>query len=188
MTMRFPYRPIPVRRPVVSLGGRRIRPRPLVLATLVGPSGIFVDRALLDTAADDTVFPDAAAITAGVDLTNAPTGEASGIGGAPLLVRYAVVELRLTDGAEFRRWPAWVAFAGAPSNSRCSASPDACNSSGRTSAATAKRSNWKSTPSTRVRNTSSKNPVAGAPPLLLLHQLGECPQVVGVHIRRRPEI
>ena len=72
-----------------------------------------MDRALLDTAADDTVFPDAAAVTAGVDLTNAPLGEASGIGGAPVLVRYAVVELRLTDGIEYRRWTAWVGFTAA---------------------------------------------------------------------------
>lgn len=68
---------------------------------------------MLDTAADDTVFPDAAAATAGLDLTNAPTGEASGVGGVPVLVRYAAVELRLTDGIEFRSWPALVGFTAA---------------------------------------------------------------------------
>jgi hypothetical protein len=84
------------------------------LATLVGPKRVFVARALLDTAAEDTVFPEAAAAAAGVDLSNGPTGEASGIGSAPVVVRYAAMELRLTDGREFRRWPAWVGFAGAP--------------------------------------------------------------------------
>jgi hypothetical protein len=110
MTMRFPYRLLTARQPVVSLGGRLVRPRPLVFVTLIGPSGVFVDRAMLDTAADDTVFPDAAAATAGIDLSGAPTGEASGVGGIPVPVRYARVELRLTDGREFRRWPAWVGF------------------------------------------------------------------------------
>jgi aspartyl protease len=113
MTMRFPYRLFPARQAVVSLGGRWVRPRPLVLVTLVGPSGVYVERALLDTAADDTVFPDAAAVTAGLDLTNAPAGEASGVGAAPVVVRYAAVELRLTDGQESRRWPAWVGFTAA---------------------------------------------------------------------------
>ncbi len=113
MTMRFPYRLLPLQQAVVSLGGRWVRPRPLVFVTLIGPSGVFVDRAILDTAADDTVFPDAAAVTAGLDLTNAPTGEASGVDGAPVIVRYAAVELRLTDGREFRRWPAWVGFTAA---------------------------------------------------------------------------
>ena len=68
MTMRFPYRLLPVRQAVVSLGGRWVRPRPVVFVSLIGPSGVYVDRALLDTAADDTVFPDAAAVTAGLDL------------------------------------------------------------------------------------------------------------------------
>src|SRR5438270_460775 len=110
MAMHFPYRLLPARQAVVSLGGRWVRPRPLVLVTLVGPSGVFVDRALLDTAADDTVFPDAAAVTAKVDLTNAPVGEAWGVGAAPVSVRYAAVRLRLTDGIEYRDWPAWVGF------------------------------------------------------------------------------
>ncbi len=35
------------------------------------------------------------------------------MGALPVAVRYAAVELRLTDGQEFRRWPAWVAFTAA---------------------------------------------------------------------------
>jgi len=116
MTMHFPYRLLPARQAVVSLGGRWVRPRPVVFVSLVGPSGVYVERALLDTAADDTVFPDAAAFTAGLDLTNAPTGEASGVGAAPVVVRYAAGELRLTDGQEMRRWPAWVGFTAARLN------------------------------------------------------------------------
>ena len=33
-----------------------------------------------------------------------------------MVVRYAAVELRLTDGREFRRWPAWVGFTAARLN------------------------------------------------------------------------
>jgi len=114
MTLRFRYKLLPSHQAVASLGGRWVRPRPLVTITLVGPSGVYVGQATLDTGADDTVFPEHAAANLGLDLTNAPTGEASGVGAAPLLVRYAPIELRLTDGREFRRWPAWVGFAGVP--------------------------------------------------------------------------
>jgi len=113
MTMRFQYARPPARQPVISLGGRWVRPRPLVRVTVVGPSGVYVREALLDTAADDSVFPEIAAAKIGIDLAAAPFGEASGVGGAPVLVHYAAVELRLTDGKEFRRWPAWVGFTAA---------------------------------------------------------------------------
>lgn len=111
MTMRFPYTQLPARQPVISLGGRWVRPRPRVRITVVGPSGAYVRHALLDTAADDSVFPEFAASQIGIELAAAPVGEASGADGTPILVRYAAVELRLTDGKEFRVWPAWVGFA-----------------------------------------------------------------------------
>ncbi len=39
-----------------------------------------------------------------------PTGTGSGVGSRGLPLRYAPVTLRLTDGQEFREWPAWVGF------------------------------------------------------------------------------
>ncbi len=111
--MVFPYTLVRVPRSLVSLGGRWVRPRPLVTVSLVRPSGTFVEDAILDTAADDVVFPISAAARVGIDLTNAPIGEASGVGSVPVIVRYAAVELRLTDGREFRRWPAWIGFTAA---------------------------------------------------------------------------
>ena len=33
---------------------------------------------------------------------------------APTPLRYAEVRLRMTDGKEFREWPAWVGFTSAP--------------------------------------------------------------------------
>jgi hypothetical protein len=70
--------------------------------------------ALLDTGADDTLFPEPFATQIGIDLSAAPTGEGMGVGGALVPVRYALVSLRLTDGKEFRQWPAWVGFTATP--------------------------------------------------------------------------
>jgi predicted aspartyl protease len=69
---------------------------------------------LLDTGADDTVFPEALAATLGLDLSQAPVGGLTAAGGALFPVRYAQVTLRLTDGQEFREWPACVGFTSAP--------------------------------------------------------------------------
>jgi hypothetical protein len=108
--LHFRYVLQPAARPVCSLGGRHVRPRPIVPVTIIGPAGYRTRDAKLDTAADDTVFPEFLAAFVGVDLTNAPLGEAAGLAGQPIPVRYAQVELRLTDGAEDRRWLAWVSF------------------------------------------------------------------------------
>jgi hypothetical protein len=114
MTLRFPYRQLPTRRPNWSLHGRTVRPRPIVTITLVGPGGSFAYPALLDTGADDTVFADQAVAQVGIDLDNAPTGEALGVGAALSVLRYAEVLLRLTDGQEYREWPARVGFVSTP--------------------------------------------------------------------------
>ena len=87
MSMRFRYKQQRARQPVVSLGGRSVRPRPIVQITLIGPSGTYLEDSLLDTGADDTVFPEMAATKIGIDLSNAPTGEASGVGAIPTPVR-----------------------------------------------------------------------------------------------------
>jgi hypothetical protein len=78
--------------------------------TLVGPGGTYLKDGRLDTAADDTVFPENTAAQIGIDLTTAPQGLTSGIGLVPVPVRYAEVTLRLAGVKEFREWPAWVAF------------------------------------------------------------------------------
>jgi hypothetical protein len=73
------------------------------------------DSGLLDSGADDTVFPEAWAAQIGVDLSQAPVTTSKGVGGQPLAVRFAPVKLRVTDGVEFREWPATVGFvAGSP--------------------------------------------------------------------------
>ena len=70
--------------------------------------------ALLDTGSDDTVFPERVAAAIGVDLSNAPVGEASVVGLAGIRVRYAQVKLRISDGREQREWTGWVGFTASP--------------------------------------------------------------------------
>ena len=114
MAMRFRYKLISVGHAVVSLGGRWVRSRPIIAVSLTGPGGTYAADGLLDSAADDTVFPEKALAPLGLDLTNAPRGVASGVGMVPLSVRYAQVMIHVTDGKERREWTAWVGFAPPP--------------------------------------------------------------------------
>ncbi len=113
MALLFPYRQFRTRSPIVSLNGRTRRPKPVVAITVIGPTGTSVEQALLDTAADDTVFPEDVAEQIGLDLTQAPEGEAIGVGGVAMRVRYAEVTLRLATNTERREWRGWVGFTAA---------------------------------------------------------------------------
>jgi hypothetical protein len=113
MTMTFRYFLAKTRRPVHSLGGRQNRPRTLIPFCLTGPAGIYVKDGLLDTGADDTVFEEDVAARVGIDLTNAPEGEVTGVAAAATPVRYALATLRVSDGRESREWDAWVGFTAA---------------------------------------------------------------------------
>jgi hypothetical protein len=108
--MRFHYRLDTVSRTVTSLGGRWVRPRPIVAVTVVGPTDSRVRDALLDTGSDDTVFPEELASKIGVDLSSSPAEPATGVSLAVVSLRYAEVTLRLTDGNEQREWRGWVGF------------------------------------------------------------------------------
>jgi hypothetical protein len=114
MSMRFPYRTFQARQPLWQLGGKSARVRPVLTITAIGPGGTAVDDGLLDTGADDTIFSVRRAAQLGIDLTNAPLGEASGVGGVPVTVYLAEVKLRITDGLEQREWTARVGFTTAP--------------------------------------------------------------------------
>ena len=114
MALTFPYAFYPGPGPVWPLNGRPGRPRPVINVAVVGPTGTQAAEALLDTGADDTVFPDWVAGLIGLDLTNAPTRSASGVGLVAAPIRYAEVLLRLSDGRENREWPARVGFTPAP--------------------------------------------------------------------------
>jgi hypothetical protein len=109
--MRFPYRAMPTRQPVPPLGGARTRHYPIVPVVLTGPAGAWARDCRLDSGADDTIFPHSAAQALGIDLTGAPLGSASQVGGAPIQYPYAPVTLRISDGQESCEWIALVGFA-----------------------------------------------------------------------------
>ena len=112
--MIFPYLPLPTRQPVPSLGGAKVRYRPVIGARLFGPLGSRPYDGCLDSASDDTIFPRSLARSLGIDLTGTPQGEARPVGGIVILYLYARVTLRVTDGWEQCEWEATVGFADLP--------------------------------------------------------------------------
>ena len=112
--MRWHYNLFSIHRSLVQLGGRWVRPRPYVIVSAIGPAGTVVREALIDSGSDDTVFPDSVATLLGLDLSQAPHGVLAGIGQRPVQIRYARINLRLSDGQEHREWLAWVGFTNQP--------------------------------------------------------------------------
>src|SRR5258708_3844999 len=110
MSLRFPYQLEAMQRSIPSLGGRWVRPRPIVRVSVIGPAGTRLLEAHLDSAADDTIFPERIASIIGIDLTMAPTGIAAGVSTVAFPVRYAEVALRIADVNEQREWRALVGF------------------------------------------------------------------------------
>jgi hypothetical protein len=104
MSLSYNYRLDAVPHSVVAIGGRWVRPRPIIPITLIGPAQTRLRSALLDTGADDTLFPEALAPVLGVDLSQAPALRGRGIGMGSVPVLYAQLRMRLTDGKEFREW------------------------------------------------------------------------------------
>jgi hypothetical protein len=110
------YLAVPTILPVPSLGGQKVRHRPVIPVRVTGPAGTKLRDGLLDTGADDTVFTDALAVLLGIDLRQA---EERWVFLAkrpqPVRCRFAAVELRFTDGAqETYEWPAVVGFVPGP--------------------------------------------------------------------------
>jgi hypothetical protein len=112
--VRFPYVALPTRRPVYPLGGALVRHRPLLAVQVRGPSGARSLTATLDSGSDDTLLPAYLAPRLGIDLAQAPAGEAGTVGGPPIPYHYATVSLRLSDGYEECEWDAIVGFVAAP--------------------------------------------------------------------------
>jgi hypothetical protein len=77
--------------PIPSLGGGFIRLKPLVPIEVIGPRGRMRSHILVDTAADDVVFPVSLAAQIGVDLSHAPSRTLKGVGGAPAALWFAPV-------------------------------------------------------------------------------------------------
>jgi hypothetical protein len=112
--MRFPYLARIAPQPVYPLGGATVRHYPVFSATVTGPASSLSRDGLLDSGADDTIFPSALANQLGIDLRNAPVGTARAISGSAFSYRYAHVTLRISDGSESCEWPAVVGFLDLP--------------------------------------------------------------------------
>jgi hypothetical protein len=115
--LRFPYLdealtgPAPPSMPSSAV----VRWRPLAPVTILGPGGVFRDfgRAVLDPAADDTVFPLDTAQRLGIPL-RPDTGHRVRWRGQIHTLRFGDAELVLADSATVWRWPAVVGFSLAP--------------------------------------------------------------------------
>ena len=114
MILRFPYLEEPLHGPpppsLPQTAQRRWRP--LVPLTISGPTAgsAFFPRALLDSGADDTLFPLDVAVQLGVSLLPV-TGHAMRWRGQQQPLRYGNVVLELADATgNLLRWPAVIAF------------------------------------------------------------------------------
>jgi hypothetical protein len=103
-------------RPVPTLGGSLFHYRPILAVRLTGTHGTWLMDSLLDSGADETVFPEDVAIAIGIDLTGAEERQISLVGRpAPVRCRYAAVQLRISDAPrETYEWTAVVGFAATP--------------------------------------------------------------------------
>src|SRR3954453_8387772 len=113
MALSFPYSQEKIVTPAVALGGRMTRPRPIIDVTLINQGQTRFARGLLDTGADDTIFPEWLAVGLGINLSQCPAGQGTGVGGQSIPVRFATVTLRIPDGIEYRDWNALVGFSAA---------------------------------------------------------------------------
>jgi len=88
-----------------------LRYRPILAVRLTGPGGGALFDGMMDTGADNTVFPDTVAPRLGLDLSRAERRNLGLVGRGSIACDYAPVELRITDGiSETYQWTAVVGF------------------------------------------------------------------------------
>lgn len=106
--MKFPYREY-----VSVFPGTcdyRLILRPIITIRIAGARMDARWDALVDTGADETLFPLSLAEALGVELDQQLTSEAAGISGDRLKIHYGDVELRIESGQEFVAWKTTVGF------------------------------------------------------------------------------
>jgi hypothetical protein len=109
------YTPCAVRTPIPALGGLTTMPRPILAIRVTGPAGSRLRDGLLDTGADETILDPSVAPLIGVDLKQAVEREINLVGRGRIRCRYAVVQMRITDGiSETYEWDTVVGFAPFP--------------------------------------------------------------------------
>jgi hypothetical protein len=106
----YPYRRVPRRTPSFAGGGQMFQPRSFVAVTVVGPLNTRALDCLIDTGADDVVFPEFLAAVVGIDLSSAPTQSIDLADRSQVAVRFTRVTLRIAAQNERREWQTWVGF------------------------------------------------------------------------------
>ncbi|HUG69421.1 MAG TPA: hypothetical protein VMM76_16840 [Pirellulaceae bacterium] len=84
--------------------------RPIITVRIVGRKADARWDALVDSGADETLFPLSLAEALGVELDQQMTSEAAGISGYRLKIHYGDVELRIESDQEFVAWKTTVGF------------------------------------------------------------------------------
>lgn len=106
--MKFPYREY-----VSVFPGStdfRLILRPVITIRVVDPKADARWDALVDSGADETLFPLALAEVLGVELDEELISEAAGISGDRLKIQYGDVELRVDSDTEIIEWKTTVGF------------------------------------------------------------------------------
>lgn len=111
--MKFDYREYLSRVP--GKAEYRLILRPVIPVRIIGPTAEARCDALVDTGADETVLPICLAELLGVSLDQDFTGQAAGIGGTRLHVRYGDIVFELSDGRKALRWATSAGFVEFPS-------------------------------------------------------------------------
>ena len=110
--VKFPYRRYQVRGSTGSTP--RIIHRPVIPIRLTGPGGDLRLFALVDTGADETLFPRWAAEQIEVPVDESKPLDIVGIGGHRVSALPGHVEFELTDDQQVYQWPSVVRFASWP--------------------------------------------------------------------------
>lgn len=84
--------------------------RPVITIRVVGPKSDARWDALVDSGADETLFPLSLADALGIELDQQMTSEAAGISGDRRKIFYGDVELRIESVQEFVAWKTTVGF------------------------------------------------------------------------------
>lgn len=84
--------------------------RPVITVRIISLKSDARWDALVDSGADETLFPLSLAEALGVELDQPLTSEAVGISGDRLKIHYGDVELRIESGQEFVAWKSTVGF------------------------------------------------------------------------------
>ncbi len=106
--MRFRYRS------VISMdsvtGAQLLLMRPEIPITVVGSRGCVTYSALVDTGADNVVFPRSIADQLGIDLSPSQRSEAVGFGGGSVALLCGTTTLEIADATSVLRWSSQVLF------------------------------------------------------------------------------